>query len=510
MAKSPLVEEPGKPDESPPPPLSRNLITYAGWGVTIVAAVMTLVLVASDILFHREQPYNAMVTYLIMPGVVGAGVGLIFLGIAVEWVRRHRSAPHYYPPLPTVDLNKDWMRRRILLGAGMLTVLFGTSAVGIYQTYHYTESTEFCGLVCHQVMEPEYTSYQHSPHARVLCTECHIGTGAEWYVRSKVDGLRQVYAMLTNTYTLPIEVPVHNLRPARDTCEQCHWPGHFSGEMVRQIWHFSPDQANTPMRYSMLMKVGGGKPRIGEGQGEGIHWHISPDVTVRYWPTDWSRMEIPWVEVTVADEEPQIFRATGYEDLNPPEDEIRVMDCIDCHNRPAHMFKSPRQLVDASLAEGRLSTSLPYIRRYAVEILEAPYESTGEALEAIGRELRERYAARMEGPQGRAMVERNIGWLRDLYQENFFPEHNVDWRVYPDHIGHFEFPGCNRCHAGDHYELETGITISHDCNLCHEIIEQVVGEATRQPVSFDSEEFRHPRGMEDLWRGNNCTDCHAP
>lgn len=511
MAGKTTDKSPPNDSHGAPPPLSRNMITYTGWMVLFVALGLVVVLIAADIFLYGDNPYNNVVTYLVMPGVLSGAVGLIFLGILVEWIRRHRRDPGNYPRLPVVDLNTTWLRRRLMVGGGMLSLFFGISVVGVYKSYHYTETTEFCGLVCHTVMEPEYTSYQHSPHARVLCTECHIGSGADWFVRSKIDGLRQVLAMARNSYTLPIEVPVHNLRPARDTCEQCHWPGKFSGSMIREIWHFSPDQANTPMRYNLLMKVGGGKSRMGEEVGEGIHWHISPGVTVRYWASDRQRLDIPWVEVTVEGEEPRVYRSESFEGPDPPEDEIRVMDCIDCHNRPAHVFKSPRQLVDASLSEGLLDSSLPFLRRHATEILGTSFESTSDALETIDRELRERYASRMEGPRGRALVEGNIERLQAIYQENFFPEHNVDWRVYPDHIGHFEFPGCNRCHGTDHREVSTGAIISNDCSLCHEIIEQSEGVATRAPAVFGpGAEFRHPRGMVDVWHENNCTDCHSP
>jgi hypothetical protein len=357
---------------SPPPPLSRNLITYAGWGLLIVSSILLVVLILSDFLFYRDHPYNSVVTYLVMPGVVGAAVGLILLGILVEWWRRHRLDPDQYPQLPMINLNLKWQRQRLFIGVGMLTLFFGISAIGMYEAYHFTESPTFCGQVCHTVMEPEYTSYQHSPHARVLCTECHIGSGAEWYVKSKLTGLYQVYAVLTNNYHLPIKTPVENLRPARDTCQECHWPGKFSGSMVKEIWHFSPDQANTPMRYSLLMKVGGGEPEV--GQGHGIHWHINPSVTVRYWPRDRQRLDIPWVEVTSTGGEPRIFRSPEFEGQDPPANEIRTMDCIDCHNRPAHIFRSPRQLIDTSLAGGVLSTSLPFIRRSANEILSTSFE----------------------------------------------------------------------------------------------------------------------------------------
>ena len=101
-----------------------------------------------------------------------------------------------------------------------------------YNAFLFTESVTFCGRICHTVMEPEYTAYLNSPHARVRCVDCHVGAGAEWYVKSKLSGVHQVYAVTFHTYETPIPTPVKNLRPARETCEECHWPQKFFGAQL--------------------------------------------------------------------------------------------------------------------------------------------------------------------------------------------------------------------------------------------------------------------------------------
>ena len=172
---------------------------------------------------------------------------------------------------------------------GTVLVIF-VSAVGGYQAFHYTESTEFCGATCHDVMYPEYTAYKHSPHARVACVECHIGPGADWWVQSKLSGAYQVYAVIADVYPRPIPTPIENLRPAQETCEQCHWPQKFFGGQQKRFNHYMYDEANTPWPINMLIKTGGGNPRT--GQAEGIHWHMNIKNNVEYIARDEERQEV--------------------------------------------------------------------------------------------------------------------------------------------------------------------------------------------------------------------------
>ena len=177
--------------------------------------------------------------------------------------------------------------------------------VGSYKAYEFTESVTFCGKLCHQVMEPEFTAYQHSPHARVACVECHIGPGADWFVRSKISGSYQIYSVLFKKYHKPIETPVKNLRPAQETCEQCHWPRQFFGAVEQNRHYFLSDEANTEWKTRMLMFVGGGIPPF--GKREGIHWHMSINNQVQYIASDEKRMVIPWVKKIGSDRRERNF-----------------------------------------------------------------------------------------------------------------------------------------------------------------------------------------------------------
>lgn len=493
--------------ETPPQPpkgllaFTGNWIGLLGIVVTACALMALLVLLGYDLIVGFEQPYLGVVIYIALPGMVFGGLVLIAVGIWYQRrLRRKGGIPH---GLPHLDLNDPRHRRNIVLAACVGVVFLLFSAYGSYHAYHLTESVAFCGLLCHRVMEPEHTAYLNSPHARLRCTECHIGPGAEWFVRAKISGLRQVYAVLTNTYARPIEVPVENLRPARGTCEQCHWPDKFYGGLELRRRHYLTDPDNTPYEIRMLLKVGGANPQ--HGPVGGIHWHMAVDNDIEYIPADKSRQSIPWVRVTNR----RTGKVTTYRSQSnplPPEGDrqpMRKMDCIDCHNRPTHIFQSPNDALDLALWLDRIDASIPSIKLHAARALvqggEAETREEGE--KRIEEILSSEYADFADQPK----IRQAIAQTRDIFNNNFFPEMKTNWQVRPDHIGHQIWPGCFRCHDGDHVS-EAGEQVSTDCNACHAIISQQLGD---QPATVDLAglPFEHPAG--ELPPGLLCSFCHT-
>src|SRR6185369_6885257 len=286
-------------------------------------------------------------------------------------------------------------------------------------------------MACHSVMKPEMVTYLHSPHARVACVECHVGSGAASFVRSKISGTHQLYGVIFNSYPRPVPTPVQNLRPAQDTCEQCHWPQKFVGNLDRNYSFFLGDETNTPFTVRMLMKVGGGDPRTGPVGG--IHWHMSVANTIEYVATDPSRQVIPWVRLTDPQGVVTEFRSSGFTNAVSPES-IRRMDCIDCHNRPSHHYKTPNDAVDLALSLGQLDASLPYIKTNAIFALTRPYPGEAEALRGIATFLSEKYS---RDPKIRPAIDA----VQFIYTNNFFPEMKASWKTYPDNVGHRDWPG---------------------------------------------------------------------
>jgi nitrate/TMAO reductase-like tetraheme cytochrome c subunit len=476
-----------------------NWISAAGAVIAIGSLFAFLLLLALDTTAAEGSPYLGILTFLVAPFFLVLGLFLILAGWLVDrWYLKRTGAVSSFLRF-SLDFGNPVERRKfILFGAGTSFFLFLT-ALGSYRTYHFTESTQFCGEVCHTVMEPEYTTYLQSPHARVACVDCHIGEGATWYVKSKIDGLYQVYATMVNSFPRPIPTPIESLRPAQDTCEQCHWPQVFTGSLDRVHERTLSDADNTPFAVRLVLKVGGGDPRL--GRVSGIHWHTDPNNRVEYIAVDEQRMDIPWVRLSRAGEEQgTIYMREGFDDTEAlASHEVRVMDCIDCHNRPAHILFGPNDAVDRAFTLNRLDRAYPDLKYNVVDLLVGDYADRDQAHAAIRDGLTDAYA-------DQAGLQDTINEVIRIYDTNFFPLMKANWETYPNHLGHKNWPGCFRCHGGEHYAVETGAALAPtDCNSCHTILAQGSGEQLLQ-LNAAGHAFAHPDGDVE---GLLCSDCHT-
>ena len=476
--------------------LTRNLLSEIGAIIAFLALANIGFLLLTQIGEHAS-PYIGLLIYVALPAVLILGLVIFMLGVILERRRRRRRAPDAVPEYPRLDFNVARTRRVFVLAVIGIVLFAGISMVGSYHAYHFTDSDQFCGTTCHQVMHPEYTAYKASPHARVGCVNCHIGSGATWYVKSKLSGAYQVYSTIAKKYPKPIPSPVHNLRPAQETCEQCHWPEKFWGAQMKVFNHFGYDEANTPRETRMLIKVGGGSPTTGPSTG--IHWHMNIANEITYIATDDKRQKIEWVQM-----KDRAGRVTEYlmngSKLTPQQIASmpkRRMDCVDCHNRPTHIYQPPDRAVDQSMLANRIDRTLPYIKQKSVELLSQDYKSTDEAVKAIEAALTKEYAGKN--------VRGSIAELQKIFKTIRFPEMNVDWRTHPDNIGHFYSSGCFRCHDDQHASKD-GKTITKDCQACHSLVGQAQSGVVM--VEAPKADFQHPVDIGDL-REMTCSECHT-
>ena len=475
---------------------------YSTWmgfvGLTIagISLVFIVVLVLFDLVTVRMDPHVGVVTYLILPGVFMLGVGLVFVSAILRSIKHRRKGVGKPVLDQAVELNRRSTVTQFVLVPGITCLFLSFTTLAGFKAYHFTESVEFCGLVCHTIQKPDLTTFLDSEHANLRCTDCHVGPGLSGFVRSKITGAQEVFATVFNTYSRPIESPLANMPPAKDVCISCHWPKTFSGSHEKRHTYFRGDEENSPWTIRMLLHIGGGDS---DSLGPWIHWHKG----VEYIATDPHRLVIPWVRVTDEDGRVTVYETSDMDHVLSEQEidqaEIRTMDCMDCHNRVGHEFYSPEDAVNAALAKGLIDPTLPSIKAKAVEALMGDYPSEEEALQFIREQLTEDY------PEADEHIEQAIVATQKIYQRNFFPEMNANWLAYPDHIGHFITPGCFRCHDGKHVSDDD--VISRDCDTCHTIISQGPGQHL-EGITTDGLEFEHPEDIDGEWRTSRCDDCH--
>ncbi|MEW5765216.1 MAG: NapC/NirT family cytochrome c [Acidobacteriota bacterium] len=486
--------------------LYHNTVSY--FGGLVVAASLVLIVFALILEFSlgHPSPYLGIFTYMVFPSIFGAGALLFLFGMRRESLRRRRSDSLDEPPYPKLDLNDPVHRRRFavsMVGGTLGAILLGFIS---YNAFLFSESVTFCGRICHTIMEPEYTAYQHSPHARVRCVECHVGSGASWYVKSKLSGVRQVFAAALKTYERPIPVPIQNLRPARETCEECHWPQKFYGAQLVQNPHFRYDEKNTPEQVSLLLKTGGGDPKLGAQAG--IHWHMILANTVSFATDDPRQQVIPWVHVRRHDGSEETYVSL---DAEEPAEALALkprhtVDCIDCHNRPTHIYPAPETAVDQALASGLMSPDLPWIKKVAVDALVREYPDREAAHAGLRKEIAAFYETNYPGVD-REKIRAAQEAVEAIYDRSVFPAMKVNWTTYADNIGHRNWPGCFRCHDGRHV-ARSGKAISMDCTLCHTLPQRGPRTplGTLMPVS---DAGWHPWELRGKHAQILCNRCHA-
>jgi len=486
--------------------MMRNPISIIGLATALVAFGNFIFLFFIDLTSQRSSPYVGILAYMVVPAFLVLGLALIPFGIWYDR-RKKREGHGGEGRYLTINFGDPTQRGAIAFLASFMIAFIGLSVVGSYKAYEFTDSVQFCGQLCHTVMNPEYVAYQQSPHARVGCVDCHVGAGATWYVKSKLSGARQVLAVTFHTYPRPIPTPVHDLRPAADTCEQCHWPKKFYGAQLKVFTHYGTDEKNTPRQVRMLIKTGGGDPA--SGAPEGIHWHMNIANEITYVSSDDRRQVIPYVHV-----KDMQGRVTDYfaKDSSMSKEQIekaahRRMDCIDCHNRPTHIYVPPDLSIDQALLAKRMDAALPFIKQEGLASLTANYATTDAALQGIAKTIDDFYESKYPDLMKTKQLEIRtaIDELQRIYRNTTFPEMKVNWQTHPNNIGHFYYNGCFRCHDGQHVSAD-GKVISKDCQACHTLLSQIDGATTMSSIRGTT--FQHPIDLGDLTQVN-CSDCHS-
>jgi hypothetical protein len=441
------------------PSAARNPISLLGTAVATAAAVLFVVLFLLDQFGQIRNPYFGLLLFVAIPAVLVIGLVLIPIGIWRQhrWLRTHAGADEW----PVIDLRLP-RTRAVVLGTLIVTcVSLAMVSLAAFGAVHHMESREFCGTTCHTTMGPEWASSEVSPHAEVACVACHVGPGAGALLESKIAGTVQLWKVAVDSTPKPIPAPVKSMRPARETCQTCHWNERDIGDKLRIVREYADDEKSSETVTTLQLHVGGGRAELNVGSG--IHWHMNIDNRIEFIATDEQRQNIPWVKFTDRDGNVREYTVDGTTPEVLAKGEHRVMDCMDCHNRPAHTFEpAPERAIDNAIAARQIATTLPFTRREAVAAVKDQYASSAEAMTGIEARLRKVYAAQSSDPA----VANLIRGVQDVYGRNVFPAMNVTWGTYPNNIGHNFFPGCFRCHDENH-KTKDGSVIKQDCESCH-------------------------------------------
>jgi len=440
-----------------------NWISATGAIVTTVAFMLFFTtFVYLSLHGGSHGPYMGLFAFIALPAAFIGGLALIPVGL---FVYRRQLQDRL-----ALAAQKPFRLMRVV---GVLTLVnLAVAGTGGFEATHYLDSQEFCGTLCHQVMSPTYEAYLDSPHSRIACVDCHVGPGATWFLKAKLAGVRQLVGVVTGEYARPIPTPVHGLRPAVDTCERCHQPQPAREDRLVVRHKFAEDEASSRTTNVLMLKLGGVRP---DGTATGIHAHAHGGGKVEYVSLDDRRQTIPWIRHTDAQGKVRVFTKDDVEADKPPAGEVRTMDCTDCHNQPSHHFRELDRELDGALADGRLPSALPFLRKVAAETLRMEWQRDSAAT-AIPQHLQQHYAtmAGLGDPQ-KALVGPAGAELARIWLRNVYPDMRITWGTYPSFTGHV---GCMRCHDGEHLDDE-GTPVSADCTTCHDVLAQ---DATNPPL----------------------------
>jgi hypothetical protein len=440
--------------------LASHWLSMAGMFLLATAIITWVFVLPLHARGGQANPYIGIVVFVGVPILLLSGLVAVPLGL---YLARRRIRDH----VTVVPFDRGRAVRRLLIFFGVTTlinVIVGTQLT--YRAVEQMESVQFCGQTCH-VMTPQARTHMVSPHARVPCVGCHVAEGARGWIESKAAGSRQLLEVAMNTYPRPVPSALASGRlvPSRETCEHCHWPEKFSATRLKVFPKFAQDETNSETQTVLMMMVGGSR-------SGGIHGkHFGLGIEISFIAGDAERQTIPWVEYrNTQTGETRVYQAADAPASDGSGQKI-LMQCVDCHNRPTHIFEPADRALDKAFAGGWIPTSLPFLKKVGLEALQAEYSSSEEAARRIPEAVSAYYKqAQPALYSSRSADIENAGrQVAEIYGRNVFPDLKVTWGTYRSNLGHTDAPGCFRCHD-DQHKSQDGRTITQDCSSCHEVI----------------------------------------
>jgi hypothetical protein len=244
--------------------LYRNPVSVVGALIAAIAALNVAVLVIAEMTEGAGgNPYLGIMAYIVAPAVMILGLVVLFGGMFLERRRRRLSSGGAIG-YPVIDFNNGRHVRNFMMTILGAVLFFGISILGSYKAPTTTPRRTPSAARCATTSCTRSTSRRTraSPHSPVGCLHL-VPRGARGPTGTSSRSSRAPTRSTRRSfkkYPTPIPTPVENLRPAQETCEQCHWPEKFWGAQLKTpvFNHFMYDEQNTPRETQMLIKVGGG------------------------------------------------------------------------------------------------------------------------------------------------------------------------------------------------------------------------------------------------------------
>jgi nitrate/TMAO reductase-like tetraheme cytochrome c subunit len=440
-----------------------NPISLIGGAITSASAMTLIGFWVVAVVGHggSNNPYLGIIFDLCLPAVFLFGLMLIPVGI---WFR-HRSlkaAGQLPSTFPKIDFADPVFRHGIdfvIVATFINFIIVGTAS---YRGVAYMDTTSFCGQTCH-VMAPEFSAYHFAPHAGVPCTDCHVAPGVPGYIHAKVNGTKQLLMVILHSYPTPINAD-GKVPPARDTCVNCHNPEKLTTDKLIVKSAYGDDEKNSITHSLTLMHIGG---RDQLGKLSGIHGaHMGH---IEYTSTDSSNQTISWIGKR--NDDGSVTEFVSADAKGAGTGQRHLMDCIDCHNRAAHSFETPEEALNRDMALGYPSAALPFAHKESLALIKASYNSEDEANRKITSGFEDFYRSQypLVWNGQRTQIDQGAKALAAIYTRNVFPFMKVSWGIHPNNLGHNDYPGCFRCHDGNH-NTKAGKSITNDCSVCHNLL----------------------------------------
>lgn len=479
-------------------PAWKNVLTLLALLAGLIFSTIEFFLFIYEIFAEKNNRYTGILIYIVYPVLM---LGCLLTALFGIWLMRRQSRRG------KVNLCHKLMRGLVdrgkyikfaLIILMMIGVMTAISSFGTYKAYEYSQSNQFCGLTCHSVMEPEFLAHQQSFHAKVQCAECHIGSTAAEHIQAKLAGVHQLFAMISGNIQKPLPVErVHQKRMAQSICGDCHWLDKEQENRVKEYTYYIMEDDQSEWKLQLQMNLKGEK---------GIHSHMGHNREVYLVSDEKDPGRILWVksvDLKSGEEEVFVDEDSPYKNSSPPANKIKKMDCIDCHNRPAHPFEAPYRSLNKAMAEKRIDPAIEGFKEAALDALSAFYQTKEEGREKIRTALNKNF--KDEASFDRENINKAIDETIGIFDNNFYPEMKVRWGVFPDHSGHLINKGCFRCHDGKKVS-QAGKKLNKNCNSCHTITQQ--GKTGSLEMNLSGLEFKHPTDIDGEWKESMCSECH--